>query len=132
MFSFLKVLFGTGVSECLECGGQKTEGAAVVGHHRFVTSPLLSFLFFLAMFSLLPQHFIGCELLYRCVCYIYIAGRKPVSREIGISSKCHPPNPTRHITRHITTAHTLIQMEEIGCSMLSVFALPMRPVLASP
>jgi hypothetical protein len=61
--------------------GEKTGGAAVAGHHCFVTSPLLPFLFFLGMFLLLPQHFPVFELLYRCDCYINIAGRKPISRE---------------------------------------------------
>jgi hypothetical protein len=41
------------------------------------------FVFFLGMFLLLPQHFLGFELLYQCGCYINIAGRKPVSRFYG-------------------------------------------------
>jgi hypothetical protein len=45
------------VSGCLKRSGQKTEGAAFAGHHRFVTSPLLLFLFFLGMVLLLFQHF---------------------------------------------------------------------------
>jgi hypothetical protein len=42
---------------------ENTEGAAVTGHRRLVTSPLLLFLFFLSMFLLLPQHFLGFKLL---------------------------------------------------------------------
>jgi hypothetical protein len=43
---------------------------------------LLLFIFSLGMFLLLPQHFPGSKLLYRCDCYINIAGQKPVSRRI--------------------------------------------------
>jgi hypothetical protein len=48
---------------------ENTKGAAVTSHHRLVTSPLLSFIFFLGMFLLLPKHFLGFKLLYRCGCY---------------------------------------------------------------
>jgi hypothetical protein len=81
MFPFLKVLL-RGHLGAFRAWWEKTEGAAVTGYHRLVTSPLLSFLFFLGMFLLLPQHFLGFKLLYRCGCYINIAGRKPVSRRI--------------------------------------------------
>jgi hypothetical protein len=38
--------------------------------------------FCLGILVLLPQHFLGFKLLYRCGCYIYIARRKPVSRNM--------------------------------------------------
>jgi hypothetical protein len=44
-FPFLKVLLGTRRFDVLGAWWEKTEGAAVAGHHRFVTSPLLSFSF---------------------------------------------------------------------------------------
>jgi hypothetical protein len=59
---------------------EKLEGAVIASRRCFVDSPLLSFLFLLGMFLLLPQHFSCFELLYRCGCYINIAGQKPVSR----------------------------------------------------
>jgi hypothetical protein len=40
-------------------GGQKTKDATVAGHHCFVTSSLLSFVFFLDMFLVLLQHFLN-------------------------------------------------------------------------
>jgi hypothetical protein len=74
------VLLGTGCFGVLGAWGRIRGGAAVVGHHCFVTSPLLPFLFFLGMFLLLPQHFPVFELLYQCDCYINIARRKPIPR----------------------------------------------------
>jgi hypothetical protein len=44
-FPFLKVLLGTRRFEVLGAWWEKTEGAAVASHYRFVISPLLSFSF---------------------------------------------------------------------------------------
>jgi hypothetical protein len=79
---FLKVVLGSGRFAMLELWWEKLEGAAVAGLRCFVDLSLLSFLFLLGMFLLLPQHFSCFELLYRCGCYINIAGRKPVSRSL--------------------------------------------------
>jgi hypothetical protein len=69
VFPFLKVLLGTGRFEVLGAWSKKTEGASVAGHHRFVTSPLLSFSFFRHIFAITPafswfQTIISVWLLY--------------------------------------------------------------------
>jgi hypothetical protein len=54
-FSFLKVLLGMWHFGMPGAWWKKTEGAAIAGHHYFVTSALLSFLFFLGMFCCCPS-----------------------------------------------------------------------------
>jgi hypothetical protein len=83
---FLKVLLGTGCFGVLGAWEEKTGGAAVAGHHCFVTSPLLLFLFFLGMCFAVAPAFSLFELLHRCDCYITIAGRKPISRLVYLSN----------------------------------------------
>jgi hypothetical protein len=55
---FLKVLLGSRRSGVLGAWWEKSEGASVAGLHRFVDSPLSSFLFFLGMFSMSPIFFL--------------------------------------------------------------------------
>ena len=74
-------------SGCLERGWTKSEGAALVGHFRFVDSPWPSFLFFFLgfVFAAAPA-FVVLRLyvwLYDGCCFIYKAGRKPISRGIA-------------------------------------------------
>jgi hypothetical protein len=101
----------------------------VAGHHHFVTSPLLSFLFFVGMFLLLPQHFLGFKLLYRCGYYINIAGRKPVSRRCK-QGAAHPLGRPNNSAESFFFLAIFLPPSDGGRSSSSRALLP--PPLAKP
>ena len=72
-----------GDSRPLKRGGNIAEGAAVTEHHRLRQSavwlPLYLFLFFWACLAVAPALFFVRSHV-RCGCFIYKAGRKPISR----------------------------------------------------
>jgi cobalamin biosynthesis protein CobD/CbiB len=84
---------------------EKTEGAAIAGHHCFVTLPLLSFLFLGHVFAVAPAFFWFQTIVSVWLLYLYSGAKACFERATRIEKKTKQRLATRRATNEPLVCH---------------------------